>query len=62
MLTKNFMVAGGGGGEQLSLGKINLGKCPQRKLLPGNLPLIPQRKKKKKKKIDFRKSYLLGKM
>ena len=37
-------------------------KCPLGKLASGKLPLIPQRKEKKKKKIDSRKNYLLGKM
>ena len=51
------------GRGQFSWGKINPGKCPLGKLPSGNLPPIPQRKKKrKKKKIDSRKSYLLGKM
>ena len=52
MFTKNFM----GGGRVILWGKINPGKYL-------NFPPIPQRKKKeKKKKIDSRKYYLLGKM
>ena len=50
MFTKNFMGEGGRrGGGQISWGKTNPGKCPLEKLQPGNLPLIPQRKKRKKK-------------
>ena len=58
MFTKNFMGVWG----QFSWGKINPGKCLPGTLPPGNLPPIPQRKKKKEKKIDSRKYYLLGKM
>ena len=52
MFKKNFMRGG-----QFSWGKINPGKCPL-----GKFPPIPQRNKKKKKKIDSRKNYLLRKM
>ena len=54
MFTKNFMGVGG----QFSWGKINPGKC-----LPGTFrpEICPPSPKEKKKKIDSRKYYLLGK-
>ena len=55
MFTKNFM----GGGRVILWGKINPGKYLTGKLTLGNFSPIPQRKKKK---IDSRKYYLLGKM
>ena len=57
MFTTNFIEGGG----QFSWGKINPGKCPLAKLPTGNLPPSPK-EKKRKKKIDSRKNYLLGKM
>ena len=38
-------------------GQFSWGKLP-----PEKLPPIPQRKRKKEKKIDSRKNYLLGKI
>ena len=56
------ILLGGGGGGQYSWEKISPGKCALWKLSPGNLPPHPPKKKNKKKKIDSRKNYLLGKM
>ena len=62
MFTKKFHEGGGEGGEgggNFHGGKLTPEKCPLGKLPPGKLPPIPP---EKKKKMDSRKNYLLGKM